>query len=197
MLALALARSAGLAELAGRHLSVPTDKGANAGLKVASLVAAAQSGRRSADSQQGWPVATSCVRMQAMMSSAEVPGGTTCAPGSEWTMSTGAGADRLYSGQGHDVLEDSRGSAVNTLRGGPGADLIYTNYSDRVFAGDGNDRLVVAYPGVILINCGPGDDQVTFKPAARTPTWSASSTSGSSRPADVTTPPAAAPPALS
>ena len=36
---LALARSAGLAQLAGKHLSVPTDKGANAGLKVASLVA--------------------------------------------------------------------------------------------------------------------------------------------------------------
>ena len=30
---LALARSAGLHELAQRHLSVPTDKGANAGLK--------------------------------------------------------------------------------------------------------------------------------------------------------------------
>ena len=59
-------------------------------------------------------------------------------------MSTGAGADRMYSEQGHDVLEDSRGSAVTTLRGGPGADLIYTNCRDRVFAGDGNDRLVVA-----------------------------------------------------
>ena len=37
--ALALAQSVGLADLAGGHLSVPTDKGANAGLKVASLVA--------------------------------------------------------------------------------------------------------------------------------------------------------------
>lgn len=36
---LVLARSAGLAKLADQHLSVPTDKGANAGLKVASLVA--------------------------------------------------------------------------------------------------------------------------------------------------------------
>jgi len=35
----ALARSSGLQELAGRHLTVPTDKGANAGLKVTSLVA--------------------------------------------------------------------------------------------------------------------------------------------------------------
>src|SRR5664279_74628 len=36
---LALARSAGLGRLADQHLSVPTDKGANPGLKVASLVA--------------------------------------------------------------------------------------------------------------------------------------------------------------
>jgi Transposase DDE domain group 1 len=36
---LALARSAGLAQLAGQHLSVPTDKGAHPGRKVASLVA--------------------------------------------------------------------------------------------------------------------------------------------------------------
>ncbi|MEO5663520.1 MAG: IS1380 family transposase [Nocardioides sp.] len=36
---LALARSAGLQSLAQAHLSVPTDKGANAGLKVTSLVA--------------------------------------------------------------------------------------------------------------------------------------------------------------
>jgi hypothetical protein len=36
---LALAESAGLCALAREHLTVPTDKGANAGLKVASLVA--------------------------------------------------------------------------------------------------------------------------------------------------------------
>ena len=35
---LALARSAGLTKLADQHLSVPTDKGANPGLKVSSLV---------------------------------------------------------------------------------------------------------------------------------------------------------------
>ena len=37
--AMALAERAGLRELADKHLTVPTDKGANAGLKVASLVA--------------------------------------------------------------------------------------------------------------------------------------------------------------
>jgi hypothetical protein len=37
--AMALAESAGLCDLADQHLSVPTDKGANAGLKVSSLVA--------------------------------------------------------------------------------------------------------------------------------------------------------------
>lgn len=46
---LALARSAGLHELAQQHLSVPTDKGANAGLKVASLVAGMVAGADSID----------------------------------------------------------------------------------------------------------------------------------------------------
>jgi len=46
---LALARSAGLAELAARYLTVPTDKGANAGLKVASLVAGMVAGADSID----------------------------------------------------------------------------------------------------------------------------------------------------
>ncbi len=46
---LVLARSAGLHELAQRHLSVPTDKGANAGLKVASLVAGMVAGADSID----------------------------------------------------------------------------------------------------------------------------------------------------
>jgi hypothetical protein len=46
---LALARSSGLARLADQHLSVPTDKGANAGLKVASLVAGMVAGADSID----------------------------------------------------------------------------------------------------------------------------------------------------
>ena len=46
---LALAESAGLRELADAHLSVPTDKGANAGLKVASLVAGMVAGADSID----------------------------------------------------------------------------------------------------------------------------------------------------
>ena len=45
----ALARSAGLQELAAKHLTVPTDKGANAGLKVASLVAGMVAGADSID----------------------------------------------------------------------------------------------------------------------------------------------------
>src|SRR3954468_24391692 len=43
---LALADRAGLRELAEEHLSVPSDKGANAGLKVASLVAGMVAGGR-------------------------------------------------------------------------------------------------------------------------------------------------------
>jgi len=46
---LALARSAGLTRLADQHLSVPTDKGANAGLKVSSLVAGMVAGADSID----------------------------------------------------------------------------------------------------------------------------------------------------
>jgi hypothetical protein len=46
---LALADRAGLRELADEHLSVPTDKGANAGLKVASLVAGMVGGADSID----------------------------------------------------------------------------------------------------------------------------------------------------
>src|SRR5690606_27871564 len=39
-----LARRAGLGQLADEHLSVPTDRGANAGLKVCSLVAGMAAG---------------------------------------------------------------------------------------------------------------------------------------------------------
>jgi hypothetical protein len=46
---LALAEEAGLRDLADEHLSVPTDKGANAGLKVASLVAGMVAGADSID----------------------------------------------------------------------------------------------------------------------------------------------------
>src|SRR3954454_20244338 len=46
---LALAESAGLRVLADEHLTVPTDKGANAGLKVASLVAGMVAGADSID----------------------------------------------------------------------------------------------------------------------------------------------------
>src|SRR5215204_4748402 len=45
----ALARSAGLQDLADQHLSVPSDKGANAGPKVASLVAGMVAGADSID----------------------------------------------------------------------------------------------------------------------------------------------------
>ena len=47
--ALALAERAGLRELSDQHLTVPTDKGANAGLKVSSLVAGMIAGADSID----------------------------------------------------------------------------------------------------------------------------------------------------
>jgi hypothetical protein len=45
----ALARDAGLRALVDEHLSVPTDKGANAGLKVTSLIAGMVAGADSID----------------------------------------------------------------------------------------------------------------------------------------------------
>jgi hypothetical protein len=47
--ALALAERAGLRDLADEHLTVPTDKGANAGVKVSSLVAGMIAGADSID----------------------------------------------------------------------------------------------------------------------------------------------------
>src|ERR671915_80534 len=47
--AVALAEAAGLRRLAQQHLSVPSDKGANAGLKVASLVGGMVAGADSID----------------------------------------------------------------------------------------------------------------------------------------------------
>lgn len=49
---LALARTAGLHGLADEHLTVPTDKGANAGLKVSSLVAGMIAGADSIDDME-------------------------------------------------------------------------------------------------------------------------------------------------
>jgi hypothetical protein len=46
---LALAEAAGLRDLSDAHLSVPTDKGANAGLKVASMVGGMVAGADSID----------------------------------------------------------------------------------------------------------------------------------------------------
>ena len=61
---LTLARTAGLHELADKHLSVPTDKGANAGLKVASLVAGMVAGVRlpAGSWSAGSPTATRAAR---------------------------------------------------------------------------------------------------------------------------------------
>jgi hypothetical protein len=49
VLVMALAEAAGLRDLSDEHLSVPTDRGANAGLKVCSLVAGMVAGGDSID----------------------------------------------------------------------------------------------------------------------------------------------------
>ena len=74
---LALAGSAELAELADTQLSVPTDKGANAGLKVASLVAgmvaAKQKAFLAATPTPTCPRPASPVRSGAKSDAAETP----------------------------------------------------------------------------------------------------------------------------
>ena len=74
----------------------------------------------------------------------------------------GAGADQLFGQRGNDTLTDARGSLVDTLNGGLGDDVIYANYKDQVYAGPGDDRIVVAYPDADMkIDCGDGFDRVT------------------------------------
>jgi len=51
---LAFAESAGLRDLADEHLTVPTDKGANPGLSVASLVCGLVASANSIDAMAEW-----------------------------------------------------------------------------------------------------------------------------------------------
>lgn len=73
-----LATSAGLQDLADEHLSVPTDKGANPGLKIASLVAGMVAG---VASQTSWQ--TGFEGMIGVTEEEMAYGSTTCDPGGE------------------------------------------------------------------------------------------------------------------
>jgi hypothetical protein len=74
----------------------------------------------------------------------------------------GDGSDRLWGGRGSDRLDDAHGSTVDALRAGAGDDVIFANFRDVVFGGDGNDKITVVFPGAMTVNCGKGVDSVTF-----------------------------------
>lgn len=82
-----------------------------------------------------------------------------------------AGADVLRGGPGADLLRPGRDSQADLLLGGRGPDRIWArigvagNGTDRVYAGEGDDRVVVvnAYGWLApLVDCGPGDDTVVL-----------------------------------
>ncbi len=75
----------------------------------------------------------------------------------------GKAGDRLFGQSGADLLDDARGTARDVITGGPGADRIFANYRDRVVAGSEDDDIVVVYSDPSMsINCGTGQDRVTF-----------------------------------
>jgi hypothetical protein len=77
----ALAQAAGLPSLAQEHLSVPTDKGANAGLKVASLIAGMVAG---ADSIEDMGLLSTTPSSRHTVTPSRAPG--SLAPGSAGSM---------------------------------------------------------------------------------------------------------------
>jgi len=79
-----------------------------------------------------------------------------------------AGRDHAYGGPGDDVLTDfwrpdgSTPVQRDWYYGGLGADTIYASARDQVYAGPGNDRVILAYAGAgTLVDCGPGFDRLT------------------------------------
>ena len=80
----------------------------------------------------------------------------------------GNGSNRFSGGDGNDIIKSggtSDSGVSEVIYGGEDADLIFlSGGSANVFAGPGDDTIVAAngYPDVI--DCGDGDDQVTYEP---------------------------------
>lgn len=81
----------------------------------------------------------------------------------EETMRGFGGADKIYGKGGADRIYGGHDSKKDLLYGGPGNDVIYARFGDRVYAGRGND--VVRVRGAAwkwtIVNCGPGYDRIT------------------------------------
>lgn len=85
----------------------------------------------------------------------------------------GPGADRIFGGPGADRIYGGRDGyqypprfETDLLYGGAGPDRIVARFFDHVYAGPGNDTIIVLHspPGSmdpdLPIRCGPGDDLV-------------------------------------
>ena len=112
-----LARKAGLRELGDEHLSVPTDKGAHAGLKLASLVAGMAAGADSIDDMARLRHGA----MGKVFGSAYAPSTT-----ARWSVTFSQGTGRPARGTAHAAVAPSstiRASALGVARavgcGGP------------------------------------------------------------------------------
>jgi Ca2+-binding RTX toxin-like protein len=90
------------------------------------------------------------------------------------TVKGGAGNDYLYGQGGEDVLEGGAGKdrlqGQGILSGGGGSDFIDALFGDEgsksivshLFGGAGNDRFVTGNGAKEIIDCGSGNDQVTW-----------------------------------
>jgi Ca2+-binding RTX toxin-like protein len=90
------------------------------------------------------------------------------------TVKGGAGNDYLYGQGGEDVLEGGAGKdrvqGQGILSGGTGSDFIDALFGDEgsrsivshLFGGDGNDRFITGNRAKEIVDCGSGDDRVTW-----------------------------------
>lgn len=77
----------------------------------------------------------------------------------------GRGADKIYGGTGADRLYPGADANRDLLLGGGGPDRIVAKGHDWVYAGGGNDTIVLVHPpalgfAMVHVYCGPGYDRV-------------------------------------
>jgi Ca2+-binding RTX toxin-like protein len=80
----------------------------------------------------------------------------------------GHGDDRIYGGEGHDVIWTDHKATGNTTRqkdavyAGPGHDWIYASHGyNNIHGGGGQDTIRVWF-GRGFVDCGPGDDDILY-----------------------------------
>jgi hypothetical protein len=79
------------------------------------------------------------------------------------------GSDRIFGGQGHDILwgdwdpKNNNTRQKDVLDGGPGNDWLYPSHGSTVVKGGPGKDYVWAYYGRGTIDCGPGNDTARVK----------------------------------